>query len=384
MSYDSNQPKNQGNTKLSEIAIDREIPFLTDSGEQENALVTIENTFKAIAELSRKTNYILHSEGGQITWSGTQLRFDANTLVNSIRMEILATEGSVNSSMSLRLQGGASNTLTTFEYIDIADGELVYLELDSALLVDQGSSFNLENGIDGGSTSTGFRVVKQPMTTAMPKLEITTAGSSSIFSIPLSLRRGNDLLFVPHGIMWPAGTTSQLGAVLVSGATAYPEKFVTNQTELQQAISDLTALGGGIILVTKTFTISSGVVLTSGIKILGRGMNKLSSSVDSGAIKIASGGYIQLADRCILDGLNIETIAGHNSYAVLVNGNYCRIRDCRINLTNSTNNSSTIGALVNGSNNRINDCAFNDVVSTNKIGVSYVGSNNADLDCEDT
>lgn len=377
MSFDSNLPPNQGNTKISELAVDRVMPLFPTSGPQENALVTLQTAFQALTELSRKSNYILRSEG-QMHWTGTELRFDAEFVVNSINLEILASEGTVNRAFQLRMQGSTtSNGTNTFLNIPMADGDLLYLELDSTLLVDLGGVFNLDNAASGTGTTAGFRVVKQPMTTAMPKLQIGAAGGGSLFHIPLALRRGTDIFFIPHGFLFPAGTVSSLGAILVDGLSAYPEQFVTDQLDLLLACSAL-SVGGGVILIKAPFSVNQVINVPDSVKILGRGLDK-------NAITLVPGGNLTLGNRCKLESLQIITAALWTGQAIAVNGNRSRVLDCRVDLSASASSSSVQGIAVTGSRNRIKDCILNGVTASSRIGINYVsGADNADIDCEDT
>ena len=108
MNFDSNLPGNQGNTKLSELAIDRAPKLFDTAGPQTNALVSSEVAFSALLELSRRQNYILRSLGN-MNWSGTQLRFDDSAQANNIIFDVLATEGLTNHSFSLVMQGSTSD-----------------------------------------------------------------------------------------------------------------------------------------------------------------------------------------------------------------------------------------------------------------------------------
>lgn len=374
MSYDSNRPANIGDTKLSELAVDRTLPLFDSSGPQTNALIGLESAFRALTELARKSNYILRSEG-QIQWNGTDIRFDAGAVVNSMNFEVLATEGSIDPAYQLRLQGStSSNGVSTFKNIPMSDGDLLYMELDASELLDSGSSFDLENAVNGGGITAGYRVIRQSMSTALPKLTIGATDGGSLFYIPLALRRGTDILWIPHGIRWPAGTTSALGAIIVEGFDAYPERFVSNQTQLLSALSDLSALGGGVILVKEAFTIDQTINVPDNIKILGRGRKN--------PITLAVGASIVLQNRCYLEGLKLITAASWTGQAVQMNGTRNRVISLWLDLSASADSSSVKGVQVAGNGNRINDTSFTGV-STNRVGINYSsGTDNADIDCE--
>lgn len=375
MNFAGNRPLNQGDTKLSEIAVDRATPLFQGSAPQQNALVTMEVAFRALTELARRQNYILRSEGS-MQWTGTEIRFDANALANSVHLEVLATEGSVNPAFALRMQGSLSaNSPTEFLNIPMDDGDLVYLELDSTLLVDQGSSFDLENAINGGGTTVGFRVLKQPMTTAMPQLQIAAAGGGSLFYIPLALRRGTDIFWIPHGIRWPAGSTSVLGAVIVEGVEAYPERFVDSQAELLAACADLGPQGGGVIMLLDDFSIDQVIAIPAGVKVMGRGKTKYT-------VTVLPGGGFSLGSRAEIADLSLVASAAFTGAVVVFNSaDKARLFGVSIDISATTDVSTNRAAFIDGNWNRLYDCEIIGTVSTNRIGVYYnSGANNADVD----
>lgn len=376
MNFDDPRPANSGDTKLSEVAVDRAIPLITGSAPQDNALVTAETAFRAITELARRQNFILRSEGS-IQWNGTEIRFDSNALANSIDLEILASEGSVNPAFTVRLQGSTvSNTATTFLNLPMADGDLLYLELDSTQLVDLGASFDLGNGVNGGSIATGLRVLSTPMSTAMPKLQIGISGGGSLFYIPLALRRGTDLFWIPHGIRWPSGTTSGLGAVIVEGIEAYPERFVDTQADLLTAISDMAGQGGGVILIDGPFSVSQTIVVSSNIKILGRGVGK-------NTITMLAGSQFQLGAGAELANIDFVADAARTGSMVLMNSTKAQITNCYLDISAQVNSAISSRAVqVTGSWNRLYNCTINGVVTPSiRVGVLYSGgTNNADID----
>lgn len=455
MAFDSNRPVNSGDTKLSEIAVDRTIPFVTGSAVNGNGLVTQEIAFRAITELVRRSNYILRSEGF-IAWDGTNIRFDSLTQINSINLEILGTEGLINTSMQLRMQGnlagppspvftanatsaskvltgvssftdisigqtltgtfippgawiesfnigaatitmnlaatGGAPTLTTvtatnpgngpitYQFLPIADGELLYLELDSTQLVDQGLSFNIQNAVNGGGTQVGMRLLKVPMTTAMPKLQIGLTGGGSIFYIPLALRRGTQLWWIPHGIMWPAGTISTLGAVIVSGVQPWPNFFVNSQAALQAAVSQATVNGGGVILVIdQTVNITTPITIPPNTILLGRGMgiNK---------ITVSNGGQLILSSFASIEHCFIEASAGFTGVMISTNGTRARIEKSNLKFDLPTNVATNIAVQANASEGRFIGNQVQGVIGASlRIGFDYtppgfVGACNIDVD----
>ena len=264
------RPANSGDTKLSEVAVDNKLPLDDASNAQSNALTELSVTMQAVVEIARRNTFILRSNGN-IFWSGTEIRFDDSAQENDIVLEILGSEGVVNPSFSVNLIGttGAPTT-NTFLNIPLADGEMVYLELNSSLLVDLGTSFNLDNAVNGGGSTVGKRVLKTTIAAGLPKIKQNPAGGT-IFNIPLAIRRGTDLWWVPHGIRWPTGTVSVLGAVVVQGVTPWPTNFVLNELQFNQAITACGAAGGGVILINGAFSITTSKTIPANTKLLGRG-----------------------------------------------------------------------------------------------------------------
>ncbi len=368
------RPPNSGDTKLSEIAVDRGVPFVTGSAPQDNALVTTEIAFRAITELARRQNYILRSEF-LMQWTGTEIRFDADSQANNVLLEVLASEGSTNPAFTVRMIGSmAANAPLTFLNLPLDDGDLLYLELDSTLIVDQGLTFDLANAVNGGGVTPGMRVLKSPMTTAMPKLQIGISGGGSIFYIPLALRRGTDIFWIPHGIRWPAGTTSGLGAVIVEGIEAYPERFVENQTDLLTAIGDLGPQGGGVILVIEDFTIDQVIAIPVGVKLMGRGKTKYT-------IDVLNGGGFTMAAKAEMHDLELLANAAFTGTMVAINGDKAKVSGVKADITATSNVATNRAFQFDCSWSRLYDCEVTGVTAFNRVGVYYnTGSNNADVD----
>ncbi len=376
MNQKTPRPANSGDTKLSEVAVDEAIPLIQGSAPQDNALVTVETAFKALTEIARRQNYFLRSDD-IVTWDGAQLRFDGDTpTATNVFMEFFATEGSVNPAFQLKMQGSiTANDATHFLNMPLADGDLLYLELDSALLVDQGALFTVGNGVTGGSGATGLRLLKQPITTAMPKIQLSITNGGSLFYIPLALRRGTDILWIPHGIRWPIATTSKLGAVIVEGLQAYPELFAKNQTELTNAVTTLSGAGGGVILITAPFNLSVNVNLGSNIKILSRGVGK-------NAITLLNGSGFTMVNNCELSNLILICQSAFTGNMITIGGDKNILTDCKLDLTATTNVATNRGVNVNGNWNRLYNCAIAGVTGALlRIGVNFVtGDNNAAVD----
>lgn len=214
MNYNTPRPTNQGDAKLSEVAVDTAVPLLTGSAPQSNALTNTTAQWQAILEGARRHNIMLRSDGiSQFIWDGTNLRFDYNSVANTIDLEFLATESASYPSFMVQLVGSTSgNGAQTFQFLPVADGDVVYLELDSTQLAGQaGSPFALYNAINGGGLHVGLRVLVQPISAGMPQLQIGTTGSGSLFYFPLVMRRGGNLMWPINGQVWTPGTTATIG-----------------------------------------------------------------------------------------------------------------------------------------------------------------------------
>jgi hypothetical protein len=351
-------------------------------------MVEMKVAFQALNEVARRQNFILHSDLTSVfTWDGSTLYFNTNAVANTIDLEFLATENATYPAFEVQLVGSTSApTAQTFETIAIPDGYLIYLELDSTQLVGQaGSPFALYNAINGGGTHVGLRVLMVPMSTAMPQLQIGATGSGSLFYIPLALRRGSNLLWIPHGLIWTPNTTSALGTV---STVAYPEFFVSSAAALQTAITSLNSVGGGVILITGPFSISTQITVNSGIKILGRGMGQIAgegSGSSKNPITFLNGGGLILQDDCEL--ANIDMIANSAFTGTMIHINALtaqgksQLTNCFIDFTAPSNVNTNIAVKIDGNWNRLWECTINGVGTSNKIGIYYnTGTNNADVD----
>lgn len=230
------------------------------------------------------------------------------------------------------------------------------------------SNIDLENAVNGGSIVQGMTVKKVPLSdvTGIPKMQNPISGTATTFFIPLALRRGTNIHWIPHGIMWPTGSVSQLGAVIVSGIEAYPEYFVSNQTELLTALSGLSG-SGGVILVKAPITIDQAVNVPANVKILGRGMGK-------NQITVVNGGSISLGNNACLQDLRIVANVGFTGEMISSTSVRARIQDCYIDFTNPTDVVGNIAVRLQGSYHRVKDCRILGVASaTNKSGIDFSG-----------
>ena len=378
--YNQANPLDQGATKISEIALDSVQPLI-GTPEGGNMLDATQQMISILKDLLRRQNYILRSNGEMI-WDGSQILFNYGSVGNDAVLEILQTEATSQRKWSLTLTGTAgANSTGGFNSIALADGELLYLELDPANFIDNSgspvSSFALENAVGGGSIVSGRTVKKIALgsTSGIPEMTNPSGGTSTTFYIPLALRKGTDLLWIPHGINWPSGIASKLGAVIVSGLQAYPEFFAASQAELLTIFTALSSVGG-VVLVTAPITIDQTVNVPADVKVLGRGMGK-------NALTVVPGGQIRLGSRSTLSGLPITASATFTGTMVSTNsGNASRIEGCQLDISAATNVATNVCIDITGDNHRIKDCLFKGVVGTNRKPIQYTsGTGSTFLDC---
>lgn len=202
----------QGAIKVSEVAVD-EPQALLATLEREDAQTVINQIRKVMTDSLRRTGLLLTSRNipnlnpGTIAWSGTDITFSLDT---DIVVKLLQNEsGSV---VDLVMTYGATNTASTFNSLPLSNGQVLYIELDRALVPGSGS-LALENAVSGGSLVIG-KTVK--VGTAGPALASAMSGATGTLAIPIAFNYEGHLWWIPHGIYWPPNTSSPLGAVVTS------------------------------------------------------------------------------------------------------------------------------------------------------------------------
>jgi hypothetical protein len=285
--------------------------------------------------------------------------------------------------ISLTIAGNiTANNTTSFKNIPLADNELLYLELDPTVILAGGTSITIENGIDYTvpTVTAGKLLKKVNLSVGMPTLVSPVDGSTSTtYYIPIAYRIGSNIHWIPHGIVWPQLTNSPLGAIITSGITPYPEKFVNSEAGLILAMSDLLALGGGVCLLTGSFAINSLIVVPANVKIIGRG-HKI-------VVTLNPGGEFQMLANSEMQDFAITSAAAWTAViaaAVYMSANRCRIRNIKFNLSASADSGTTKAVHIGASHCRIYESWFVGVAAaTFKIGIYYTSgySNNADVDC---
>jgi hypothetical protein len=270
----------------------------------------------------------------------------------------------------------------------LADGEVLYLELDRALVLAAGATKDLHNAVGGGSIFTGLTVKKVNIATGLPSLKAQEGVSpTDTFAIPLAMRVDwtdgvdsfQDIWWIPHGIRWPMNTRSPLGGVVVLGLETWPSTFVTSQAQLIQALSDYT-LSGGVILIQSPITLNTPITVPDGVTLISR-----SNKLDTGeaGLTLTTGASITVAGGGKLFNLDIQGNAGFTgtNSLVIMSGTRAEVRDCNFKLVNTTGTPACI--TVNGNLNRIYNCEFVISSAAGNVGIKYTaaaGNSNTDTD----
>lgn len=393
MAYDDIKDKNQGSPKISEVFTDRQLDIIsTQIGE--SGIKVLEQLVRISGDALRKTNYILWSPGF-IKWDGSTIYFDDASRENDIYFRLLQTEQSAPRTIDLIMQASTTaNSVNRFKTVSLANGELLYLELDRSTILGSSGSVDLENAVGGGSGVTGKTVKKVALSaiSGMPALLSPLGGNTQTFYVPIAMRIDwtdgmdtyQDLWWIPHGIRWPMNVSSSLGSVIVKGFETWPTTFVRSQLELQNAISNLTPTGG-IILVTEPFDIDTTITIPSGVSLVGR--SDYIGGTNPSTLSVLPGGSLILQNRSKLERLFIRSGTSfglsNNESMILMSGTRGVIEGCELTLTKPDTGPFEAKAVsITGNDNRLFNCKINNVVgATFKIGIEYVsGTNNIDVD----
>lgn len=384
MSYNSQIPDQQGAVKASEIFTDQQLEIIKNNV-GDTVLASLQGMMKPVSDAIRYNNFVLHSTG-QMFWENTlgvtSIKFDSDAQANNIVLTLyVMDEAAVSRTVDVVIQGTTgANSLTAFNSITLAANELVYLEISRAELLAATSGtpsatpgqLVLENGITGGSTASGKRVLKTTLTgtVGMPAMiadmNSLTQSNSQTVNIPLAVRYDwtdglttfPDLWWIPHGIRWPSNVRSVVGAVVVSGFEALPNYFVRSELELNQALTALSS-DGGIIVPTQSFSITGAINVPSNVTIMGRsskynGVNNAKITVNNGSgfVLQANAGLVNLpiivqaafgssgvanvvsmaasgssVSNCEFSLLSTTPLNLGNTRCVTINASYCKVQE---------------------------------------------------------
>jgi hypothetical protein len=423
MAFDDDISLGQGAIKASEIFMDRAVP-LVGSSVGSSAVKLIENSLDMIGTLLSRQSFILTSTG-RIEWKSTatqaEVVFDKDVAfipATNIDLYVLQNENGVaKKTYTVRMQGAAAADATHFKTIELQNYELLYIEVDKSQLQASGGTLTITNGIDNsGLWGVAGKVLKKtlvnPATAGMDQLlNPISGGTDTTMYIPLAIRidfqltsgvTEKNIWWIPHGIRWPSGTTSTIGAVIVDGSQVYPNYFIAqNENTLVQAISTIngTTSGGGVIILWGDLTLTAAYTIPDNVILISRGFANHTLTLGAGAsltignsckiqdlkIVMSSGGYIQTGSFCEISGVKFY---GNSNFGTLLNeamlkvqGTANQIRNCQFEWANTTS-LTAFGINVAGNENRIRDCKFFGVVSSAfKTGIRYQsGSGNTDTD----
>lgn len=363
MAYDDIIDPKQGSIKSSEIFLDRSLDIIKNSI-GETLLKTLEGMMKPVSDALRYNNFLLHSDG-QIVWETNlgqpRIRFNADSKANNIRLRLMMLDESAQSrtvDVIIPATTGA-NSLTAFNTIDMNNNDLIYMELSRSVILTAISgtpattpaTILLENGIDGGSVTSGRRLLKVSTTgnTGMPAmvadLDSILQDASQTVNIPIASRYDwtdgistySDIWWIPHGIRWPTGSISVVGAIVVSGFNALPNYFVRTETELTQALTLLTN-DGGIVTPIASFTINNPVTVPANTTIYGR--SNRGDGIGNAKITLGTTAGFTLQTGASLKNLGLVIPSGFGaagvSYAVTMSGDGSSVEECEFYLQSTT------------------------------------------------
>lgn len=363
-------PLNQGAPKTSEIALLSQQPVLGTDGAINDDLDTAFSLAIGIgADAIRRTAYIFNSSN-PIQWANDLSSLPAillNDGVNpsSMIMTLLQNEPGFPAAINLVMQGLApagTPDATHFLNIEMANLDMIYLEVNRSVLQASGGTVIIQNAINGGSVVSGQTLRKVNLGSGgMPSIlnqsgvSPATATLTQTVYMPIAYRYDNPLTsnpliwWVPHGIMWPFGVNSNLGAVITSGFTTYPTLFVANQTQLLTAVGDLSGTGG-VICFTAGFTINSTITIPQNVVLIGRDL--------VAPVVLTGGGQLLFSSpRCRMYDMYLST-AANLTMVSLSGSNYTVIERCRFSAPPA---GSAICIDVASSGTDISDCEFNGV-----------------------
>jgi microcystin-dependent protein len=333
-------PTPQGAVKLEEVVVNQDPATLVNLPANSDSLSYINTIKDILADAQRRLGHILWSNG-RVAW--TQVSGDYRVNLNpdppaatDIRLRITQSEftGVNQRNIELVIPGSTIPTLGNASYPILAD-DLVYIDIDVAALAAANlASITVVDGITNLS-ATGTAVVRKVSMTAggLPR---TTQSNSA--HIPLFMRQDytvnavnfTDCWWIPHGIRWPKETTSTLGAIITAGSEAWPQYFAGNESELNTALTQASANGGGIVLLKQAITLTGTMNVPTETLVLARGGGAYSLIVDSGAT-------INLASKAELRGLKI-VVNGTTGDWLTMSGVKAKITDSTVSY--ATNNSA--------------------------------------------
>jgi microcystin-dependent protein len=184
--------KIKGFIKLSEVAADS-AQTLLDTSVNQDANTVIIQTASALEDALRKQSLLLLSTGN-VTWASNKITPDVG-----VDMTVKLFQNSNGQTINLNLSYANFSSGVSLPN----DGDVLYLELNRSLLTS--GTISIYNG--GGST--GQRAV---VGSGMPPLVNNQSGGfQGTICIPIAVRQGTNLWWVPSNFYWATGTVGTLG-----------------------------------------------------------------------------------------------------------------------------------------------------------------------------
>jgi hypothetical protein len=379
--------KKQGAVKTSEVANDEALPLL-QTGINEDANIIVKQLQRVVADVLTRTGMLLTSRG-QVGWDGTKIYFDANASAADAFVKLFQTSPDAASQViDLKFVGSTvANSPTAFKSITLAHNEILYIELNRALLNSNlTGTLDLANAAGGGSGATGYTVKKVSAASPGGVLKLFSAideSNTQTLFIPIAYANTytigvttfNDIWWIPHGIRWPKNIVSTLGAVIVEGIEPYPNAFIKSEVDLQTAMTQFATDGGGVGLIMEDFQVNSNISIPDNVLLMSRG---------SKTVSLTNGAKLTLNNKCTLSNFRITSIAGFNNEMIFCSGKQNIIANMQLDGTLSVNSTATKGIYCNGVNsklNRIERCKFIGFALT-RIGIHYSASSTLNYDLE--
>lgn len=361
----------QGAIKSSEVSLDLVLDII-QSNIGADGMTALTQILGVAGDAARKTAYILNSNGSVI-WDGTNLTFNNGITGTNVVLRLLQPNPSGPMVVDLTMAGSTSApSPTTFQSIPLANNDLLYIEIDRATLLASAGVLTVQNAVNGGSGTSPVTLHKVNMSSSsgMPALTNAANGATQTLYIPLAckLNGTTDLYWIPHGIRWPAGTSTTLGAIIESGLETWPDYYVSSEAQLVAAVTALSS-SGGVICVDAGFTIDTTIPIPANTILVGRGFTR-------SILTIAATGLITLGNHSELRCLSILCSAAFAGAAdqdmVRITGAQAIVRDCYMEPQNTGVSHAASCINVQGNDARVINTEFH-----NTTGSAYRNGINA-------
>jgi len=151
--------------------------------------------------------------------------------------------------------------------------------------------------------------------------------------------------------------------------SGYGNYFVGSDAALSTAITSTTSAGGGVIVLSAPFNLTSAHTIPSGTKLLGQ--------LGSTLLTVSGSGSLTFSDTSKMQDVYFTT-ALTSGNMVTLSGSYATVSGCKFTIPSSSTGSCI---YVTGNANKMRDNIFVGVAGETAIGIDYVsGVDNADYD----